>query len=404
MVPAPALDTWRSASGSGPGGLGGDEAGDWFIRPDDVIICKDPRGNDWQLGSGAYGSVRRPPLMAGAAHSTQRQAVVSKPRPSACSSASGSLAAAHRSGAPHRRRRTRLYEDPDENQGEPLEAHAGSRGRRGRLPSGTLPYPNAAAQVYKGMLQGSTPVAVKFVRGHSPKEQARFRNEVGILKSLRHTNIVQARAAPPPRCLRAHRRARCCPRCCRSALARAAARAVAQRPGTLVKMQGRASRAVALCSGTTQHGAGAHLKAPGALRAAAAVCAPTQPAACARAHVYAQRRAASQLQACHAPAGLQPQACRAPAGPSPRAPRPTAGPRARAVPGRKPQPGADHAGDRVPAARRPVARAVQGLAARLFMVPPVRFLAALPRRPARSTGSSRRHQVGAHVRRSVVFF
>ena len=43
------------------------------------------------------------------------------------------------------------------------------------------------------MLQGSTSVAVKFVRGHSPKEQARFRNEVGILKSLRHTNIVQAR-------------------------------------------------------------------------------------------------------------------------------------------------------------------------------------------------------------------
>ncbi len=141
MVPAPALDTWRSASGSGPGGLGGDEAGDWFIRPDDVIICKDPRGNDWQLGSGAYGSVRRPPLMAGAAHSTQRQAVVSKPRPSACSSASGSLAAAHRSGAPHRRRRTRLYEDPDENQGEPLEAHAGSRGRRGRAAERYLALP-----------------------------------------------------------------------------------------------------------------------------------------------------------------------------------------------------------------------------------------------------------------------
>lgn len=52
------------------------------------------------------------------------------------------------------------------------------------------------------MLQGSTSVAVKFVRGHSPKEQARFRNEVGILKSLRHTNIVQARAAPL--CLHAH--------------------------------------------------------------------------------------------------------------------------------------------------------------------------------------------------------
>ena len=46
-------------------------------------------------------------------------------------------------------------------------------------------------QVYKGMLHGNTPVAIKFVTGHSPKEQARFVNEVHILKSLRHTNIVQ---------------------------------------------------------------------------------------------------------------------------------------------------------------------------------------------------------------------
>jgi len=76
MVPAPALDTWRSASGSGPGGLGGgDEAGDWFIRPDDVVICRDPRGNDWQLGSGAYGSVRRRPVTAAATHSTRPQEV-----------------------------------------------------------------------------------------------------------------------------------------------------------------------------------------------------------------------------------------------------------------------------------------------------------------------------------------
>ena len=62
------------------------------------------------------------------------------------------------------------------------------------------------AQVYKGMLQGSTSVAVKFVRGHSPKEQARFRNEVGILKSLRHTNVVQvhARACLPALALACH--------------------------------------------------------------------------------------------------------------------------------------------------------------------------------------------------------
>lgn len=47
------------------------------------------------------------------------------------------------------------------------------------------------SQVYKGIWQGNTPVAVKFVTGHSPKEQQRFRNEVAILKSLRHVNIVQ---------------------------------------------------------------------------------------------------------------------------------------------------------------------------------------------------------------------
>ena len=62
MAPLPALDSWRSASGSGPGANGGsdDSGSDWFIRPEDVVICKDPRGNDWQLGSGAYGSVRSP--------------------------------------------------------------------------------------------------------------------------------------------------------------------------------------------------------------------------------------------------------------------------------------------------------------------------------------------------------
>ena len=49
----------------------------------------------------------------------------------------------------------------------------------------------ARAQVYKGIWQGNTPVAVKFVTGHSPKERARFRNEVAILQSLRHVNIVQ---------------------------------------------------------------------------------------------------------------------------------------------------------------------------------------------------------------------
>ena len=41
------------------------------------------------------------------------------------------------------------------------------------------------------MMDGSTLVAVKFVQGQSTKEQKRFEREVAILKSLRHTNIVQ---------------------------------------------------------------------------------------------------------------------------------------------------------------------------------------------------------------------
>jgi hypothetical protein len=45
--------------------------------------------------------------------------------------------------------------------------------------------------VYKGRYQGSTDVAVKLVTGHSPKEVARFANEVTILQALRHTNVVQ---------------------------------------------------------------------------------------------------------------------------------------------------------------------------------------------------------------------
>lgn len=42
-------------------------------------------------------------------------------------------------------------------------------------------------------MAGSTPVAVKFVNRQSPRELRRFVHEIGILKSLRHTNIVQAR-------------------------------------------------------------------------------------------------------------------------------------------------------------------------------------------------------------------
>lgn len=31
---------------------------DWEIMPEDIIICKDPYGRDWQLGTGGFGSVR----------------------------------------------------------------------------------------------------------------------------------------------------------------------------------------------------------------------------------------------------------------------------------------------------------------------------------------------------------
>lgn len=42
-------------------------------------------------------------------------------------------------------------------------------------------------------MAGSTPIAVKFVTKQNPRELRRFVHEIGILKSLRHTNIVQVR-------------------------------------------------------------------------------------------------------------------------------------------------------------------------------------------------------------------
>jgi len=60
-------------------------------------------------------------------------------------------------------------------------------GRRWRLGSGGF------GDVYRARYQGSTDVAVKLVAGASPREQARFANEVAILKALRHTNVVQVR-------------------------------------------------------------------------------------------------------------------------------------------------------------------------------------------------------------------
>ncbi len=31
---------------------------DWELRPEDVSICKRANGEDWQIGSGAFGQVR----------------------------------------------------------------------------------------------------------------------------------------------------------------------------------------------------------------------------------------------------------------------------------------------------------------------------------------------------------
>ena len=32
----------------------------WEVNPADITICKDPTGNNWQLGTGGFGSVRLP--------------------------------------------------------------------------------------------------------------------------------------------------------------------------------------------------------------------------------------------------------------------------------------------------------------------------------------------------------
>lgn len=44
-------------------------------------------------------------------------------------------------------------------------------------------------QVYKGLLHGSTPVAIKFITRQSHKEKLRFVSEIHILKNLRHINV-----------------------------------------------------------------------------------------------------------------------------------------------------------------------------------------------------------------------
>ena len=36
---------------------------DWEILPEDIMICKDPYGRDWQLGTGGFGSVSASVMM-----------------------------------------------------------------------------------------------------------------------------------------------------------------------------------------------------------------------------------------------------------------------------------------------------------------------------------------------------
>ncbi len=44
-------------------------------------------------------------------------------------------------------------------------------------------------QVYKGILHGSTSVAIKFITRQTHKEKLRFVSEIHILKNLRHVNV-----------------------------------------------------------------------------------------------------------------------------------------------------------------------------------------------------------------------
>lgn len=50
-----ASSLWRTRTSLGTA-MGGEA--DWEIMPEDIVICKDPYGRDWQLGTGGFGSVR----------------------------------------------------------------------------------------------------------------------------------------------------------------------------------------------------------------------------------------------------------------------------------------------------------------------------------------------------------
>ena len=56
---------------------------------------------------------------------------------------------------------------------------------------------NAAAQVYKAMLRNAIPVAVKVLKDQSYTSREEFQREVGLLKSLHNSNIVQFQVPRP---------------------------------------------------------------------------------------------------------------------------------------------------------------------------------------------------------------
>ena len=49
----------------------------------------------------------------------------------------------------------------------------------------------AVLQVYKALLRGVNPVAVKVLRDHSYTSRDEFGREVGLLRTLHNSNIVQ---------------------------------------------------------------------------------------------------------------------------------------------------------------------------------------------------------------------
>jgi hypothetical protein len=54
----------------------------------------------------------------------------------------------------------------------------------------------AAFQVYQGLRNGITPVAVKLLRRDGHLSVRRMRSEVEVMKACRDPNIVQVRPAP----------------------------------------------------------------------------------------------------------------------------------------------------------------------------------------------------------------